>query len=352
MKRFFLGLSLLLSAQLAVNTVQAQGKPSYKIACIGFYNFENLFDTLDTPDKSDTEFTPNGEMHYNTFIYTDKLAKLSDVVSQMGDKTPDGVSVLGIAEIENRSVLEDFVKQPKIANRNYKIVWFDSPDKRGIDVAFIYQSKYFKPESFKQLPVTGRLENGDTLWTRDILLMSGLYDGEPMHFMVGHWPSRRGGETATKPLRERAAGVCRRATDSILAANPKAKVIIMGDLNDNPDDASITKILSAKGKEKDLKEGDLFNPFTSWYNKGLGTLAHNDAWGLFDQIIISQNFLGQQQSGFFYRESEVFRKPFLMQKNGRYKGYPKRTFSGAEYLGGYSDHLPTQIYLYKEIPKK
>ena len=333
---------------LSINYNFAQeAKKDFKIAAVGFYNLENLFDTLDTENVSDTDFTPNGEMRYNSKVYADKMNNLSTVLSQLGKESPDGLAVIGVAEIENRGVLEDLVKQPKLAARNYQILWFDSPDKRGIDCAFLYNPKYFKLKSAKALNIGGLNAVGDSLFTRDITLMSGSFDGEEMHFMVGHWPSRRGGEAASAPLRQRAAGVCRKAADSLLALNPNAKIIIMGDLNDNPDDISIKKVLGAEGKITKVKPQGLYNPFFEPYKKGLGTLAHNDSWGLFDQIIISQSFIPKSQKGFRYYKSQVYNPKFLTQTSGQYAGYPFRTYSGAEYIGGYSDHFPTFIYLLK-----
>jgi hypothetical protein len=333
-------------------SLHAQGTTqNYQIGCIGFYNFENLFDTLDSPNTNDFEFTPNGEMRYNTKVYTEKLANLSKVVAMLGEESPDGVAVLGVSEIENRAVLEDFVKHPNIAKRNYQIIHFDSPDKRGIDAAIIYNPKYFEVLNARPLSVSGELKPGDTLFTRDIILASGLFMGEPMHVMVGHWPSRRGGEKASDPLRRRAAKVCRDAADSIFTIEPNAKIIIMGDLNDDPVSPSVAEVIGAKGKEQDVQAKGFFSPFYKFYKKGIGTLGYNDAWNLFDQIIISHAFLNKSQSGVYYHKAVVFNKPFLISKTGRFKGYPFRTYSFGEYIGGYSDHLPTFLY-FRKIAKK
>lgn len=340
MKATFLSLCLLVVGQLVA-------QQNYQIGCIGFYNFENLFDTLDSEGTNDFDFTPAGEMRYNTKVYTEKLTNLSRVVSEMGDEAPDGVAILGVAEIENRAVLEDFVKQPKVAKRNYRIVHFDSPDRRGVDVGLLYNPKYFEVHNARPLRVSGELKPGDTLYTRDVLLVSGLFMGEPLHVMVGHWPSRRGGEQASEPLRKRAAKVCRDAADSIFVQEPTAKIVIMGDLNDDPVNASVTEVIGAKGKEKDVQPKGFFNPFYTFYKKGLGTLGYNDAWNLFDQIMVSHAFLNKQQNGVYFHKAVVFNKPYLVSKTGRFKGYPWRTYSFGEYIGGYSDHFPTFLYFRK-----
>ena len=334
-----------------MSNIQAQNTQNYQVGCIAFYNLENLFDTLDSPNTNDFEFTPNGEMRYNTKVYTEKLANLSSVIALLGEDAPDGASIVGVSEIENRAVLEDLVKHPNIAKRNYQIVHHDSPDRRGVDVGLLYNPRYFEVLNIHAHPVSGPLAPGDTLYTRDILLVSGLFMGEPLHVMVGHWPSRRGGEKASEHLRKRAAKVCRVAADSIFALDPEAKIVVMGDLNDDPVNASVAEVLSAKGKEKDVTTKDMFNPFYKFFKKGMGSLGYNDAWNLFDQIIISPAFLDKKQDGFFFDRAEVFNRPFLLAKSGRYKGYPWRTYSNGEYIGGYSDHLPTQIYVKKKVSK-
>lgn len=322
---------------------------NYKIGLIGFYNLENLFDTIDGPNN-DAEFLPNGKNHYNKKIYLDKLSKLTDVISQIGtDFSLDGLSIMGCAEVENKSVLEDLCRQPKIINRNYKIVHYDSPDERGIDVGLLYNPVYFNPKFSEPLFVDIKNDDGTPRYTRDILYVYGMYYGEPLHIMVGHWPSRRGGEEASAPGRTKAADVCRHKVDSIVNLNPDAKIIIMGDLNDDPISPSVAVILKAKGKKEEVKKGGLFNPWIDYYKQGSGTLAYNDVWNLFDQIIISSAFISKNQTGFFFKQANIFHKPWMEQQAGRFKGYPFRTYDFDKYIGGYSDHFPTFVVLLKEI---
>lgn len=325
-----------------------QAAASYEVACIGFYNVENLFDTIDTPGVRDAEYTPTGANRWNTERYLEKLDRLAEVISLMGaEYTPDGPAVLGLAEVENREVVYDLTQQVRIKNRGYEIVHYDSPDKRGIDVALMYQPKYFKVESSSthKLEIPGR----DDFYTRDLLLVSGQFMGERMHFMVAHWPSRRGGEKRSSPLREVAGLQAKTIIDSITAAEgPDAKVIFMGDLNDDPVNKSVKVNMNSKGNIKKVVPGSLFNPFEELYKKGIGTLAWQDAWNLFDQIMMTPAFV-LQNKGFHYHKAVVFNKPFLMQKEGRFKGYPWRSFAGGAYLGGYSDHFPTYILLKRRI---
>ena len=348
-KTLFFSLSLLL---LFLGKVHSQDR-QVQIGCIGFYNFENFFDTLNDPNTKDDDFTPEGEYRYNTPIYLDKIDRLAEVISQIGiDKTPDGLSVFGVAEIENRPSLEDFARHPSIAKRNYKLVHYDSKYNRGMDVALFYNPKYYKVLESQPLFVDLRGDDGKPYYTRDVLWVKGLYLGEELHFLVNHWPSRRGGEERSAPGRAIAARVGRKLIDSLQAANPQAKIILMGDLNDDPVSPSVTEHLRAKGRKKDLKEGDLYNPFWQYYKKGYGTLGYNDAWNLFDQIIISQPLLDKKAGGWYFLEAHIFRKNFLLNDSGRFKGYPKRSFIGNTYNYGYSDHLPTYLYLVREVERK
>lgn len=345
LKKLSFAAILLLFFSLAL---QAE-KKEYQVCAVGFYNLENLFDTIDQPDVRDEEYTPDGEKRYTAKVYKEKLHNLSTVISQLGTElSPDGLALLGVSEIENKGVLEDLAKQPKIADRNYQIVHYDSPDKRGVDVALLYQEKYFQPTYSKALNVPLIKENGDTGYTRDILWVHGKLNNDPVHVFVNHWPSRYGGQKASNYLREKAASVAAHVIDSLMEENPETKILLMGDLNDDPINSSVTKVLGAKNVEKRIKEGELFNPWVASYKKGIGTLAWRDAWNLFDQIILSSEFLDRDDTGLFFYKAEIFNKSFLIRSEGRYKGYPLRTYGGNEYLGGYSDHFPVMVYLLKE----
>lgn len=347
MRNLFPLLVFLLSFQLAF----AQ-KQQYKVGAIGFYNFENLFDLEDDPDTWDEEFTPSGAKHYTKEIYNEKLGHLAQVVSELGTElSPDGVGILGVAEVENRSVLEDFVKQPKVKDRNYQIIHYQSPDFRGIDVALLYNPKYFQPTSSRAITLPIFNDDGTPKVTRDILYVSGYYDGDPVHVLVNHWPSRRGGASTTAPLRNAGAAVCKNIMDSLIAINPKAKVVIMGDLNDDPSSPSVKKVLNAKRDKSDVKEGGLYNPFYDYYAKGIGTTAWRDAWSLFDQIILSESFLDSKQTGYQFYQSRIHNSQYLVQKTGQYRGYPMRTYSFDNYQSGYSDHFAVYVYLVKPVEK-
>ena len=345
MKKTFFFLPVLLLSFAA----HAQEK-KYKVAIVGFYNLENLYDTIDDPSKDDAEFLPGGSYRYTGAVYKDKLTHLSDVISLIGaDAFPDGLAVMGCAEIENDTVLNDLARTPKLVSRHYKIVHHNSPDIRGVDVALLYNPKYFTPKYSAPLFVELFEADGSTpRYTRDVLYVEGQLMGEPVHIFVNHWPSRRGGEEASAPYRAIAAGVCRHKMDSIFEKNPNAKVILMGDLNDDPVNLSMTKVIKAKGDVKEVGSGEMYNPWMGYYKQGIGTLAYNDAWNLFDQIVISPAWLDKNQKGLFYKEAGIFKKPWMIQQGGKYKGYPKRTYDFNNYMGGYSDHFPTYLVLLKQ----
>jgi hypothetical protein len=345
--RYYFFIALLF---LCAQNVFAQ-KKNYQVAAVAFYNFENLFDTTDDPkNMGDDEFLPTGPYHYSTKIYGEKLHNLATAIQQLGtDVTPDGPAIIGTAEIENDQVLIDLVAQPEIKNRGYKFVHYDCADSRGIDVAMLYNPKYFQVTSTKSLLVNISESGEKGGHTRDVLWVQGILVGDSVNVFVNHWPSRRGGEAATAPLRAIAAGVSKKIIDSMFKANPNTKVLLMGDLNDDPTDASVAKVLEAKGEKKEVMKGGLYNPFVTFYKQGIGTLGYNDSWSLFDQIMMSETILnGQGKNWRFYR-AEVFNKEFLKNKFGQFKGYPHRSFDGTTWLNGFSDHFPTIIYLVKEM---
>lgn len=342
--------SLLLLLLLTFSVGLKAQEQQYKVAAIGFYNLENLFDTIKAPDINDIDFTPTGSYLWTSKLYHEKQGNLDRVISELGTGlSPDGLAILGVAEIENRTVLEDFVQQERVRKRNYQIVHYDSPDGRGIDVALLYQPKYYKVSSSRAVPLLIYGDDGERIKTRDILFVSGEFDGEPMHFLVNHWPSRRGGEAATQPLRNAGALVCKTICDSLMNDNPNAKVVIMGDLNDDPTSPSVRKVLGAEGNKSKVRQGGIYNPMESMYKKGMGTLAYRDAWSLFDQLLVTKGLVDDKAGGYQFYQVHVHNPSYLVQKTGHFKGYPYRTFSGSTYIGGFSDHFPVYMYLVKPV---
>lgn len=353
MKKYGLFLALFLLCTLPIKVkAQSDGqKKQFAVYAVAFYNLENLFDTINQPEVFDEEFTPKGGMRWTSMKYNNKLKNLSYAISQLGTDGPfplkNGPAIIGISEIENRGVVEDLIKTGNLANRNYGIVHYDSPDRRGVDVGLIYDKDQFTVESSNSIRLAYPADTA--MRTRDQLLVTGTLGGERVHVIVNHWPSRLGGEKQSRPRREAAAALTKQIADSVLTADPNSKVIIMGDLNDDPMNTSCSVILGAKKDQKEVAPNGYYNPMWSILDKGIGSLAYQGSWNLFDQIIVSGNLLGKDRSNLKFIKAEVFNRDFLKQEEGKYKGYPKRTHAGGVYLNGYSDHFPTIIYLAKEV---
>ncbi|MFV5694279.1 endonuclease/exonuclease/phosphatase family protein [Flavobacterium sp. LB3P122] len=343
---------------------------NYLIHTVAFYNFENLFDTINDLKTNDDEWTPTGAERWTSKKYHHKLENLARVLSEIGStENSDSPTFIAGSEIENREVLEDLIKQPKLIGKDYGIVHFDSPDKRGIDVALLYQKKHFQPTTYSNIPLYVYKNNlkattilktesdektddvlqvstqNNRVYTRDQLLVTGFLDGEEINIIVNHWPSRSGGEKKSSPFREAAGVLNRKIIDSLQRINPNAKVITLGDLNDGPYNKSVKVALGAKAKKTEVSPLGIYNPFEDMAKKGMGTLAHRDAWDIFDQIMVSQSLLKPDYSSFRYWKAGIYNKSFLIQTSGQYKGYPLR-HSATEI--GFSDHFPVYIYLIKE----
>ena len=342
----FIALFVVLSS---MSIAKAQDK-KFKVQTVAFYNVENLFDTINNADVNDEEYTPTGSQNWTLSKYKKKLQNLSRTLAEIGtsDQQKEAPVVIGVSEIENRGVLEDLVKQPLLVAKDYGIVHFDSPDKRGIDVGFLYQKKHFKPTSYINVPliIYDQSDKTKRIYTRDQLLVTGMLDGEEMHFIVNHWPSRSGGEKKSSPNREAAGRLNRRIVDSLYKINPNAKIITMGDLNDGPLNNSVKIELQAKAKKEDTKQFGMYNPMEEMSNKGIGTLAYRDAWDLFDQMILSEPLIRKDYTSYRFWKAGVYNKPFLTQTTGQYKGYPLRNSNGQV---GFSDHFPVYVYLIKEV---
>lgn len=341
----------------------------YIMHTVAFYNFENLFDTINNPNN-DEEWLPKGLQRWTSDKYKQKLENLSKVLVQIGtnDKQKDSPTLIGGSEIENRNVLEDLVKQPNILKDDYGIVHFDSPDKRGIDVALLYKKKYFKPTSFVNIPLIiyrgnnnekeketeedkvdkDKIEvtNDNRVYTRDILLVTGFLEGEEINILVNHWPSRSGGEKKSSPFREAAGRLAKKVMDSVYKVNPNAKIILMGDLNDGSYNKSVKVGIGAKLKKSEVQQFGVFNPFEQMYKDGNATLFYRDSGDIFDQIMVSETLIKPDFSTFQYWKAGIYNKPFMIEKFGRYAGYPLRH---SENEIGYSDHFPVYIYLVKEV---
>ncbi len=311
---------------------------------VAFYNCENFFDTYHNPGKEDEEFTPNGKYHYTQKIYEQKVHNIATVIQNMGG--PDGPSIIGLAEVENKTVLNDLVRQPELARRNYKYEWFDGPDPRGINVAMLYNPKYFQVLKSEPLHVDLSATRGKSV-TRDVLHIYGILSGDTVHLFINHWPSRRGGSDESEPKRAIAARVNKDAIENIMKKNSNTKVILMGDLNDNPTDISIAGILGAKGEQNGVTATGLYDPWVNIYKSGKGTEEYKHIWNLFDQVIISGGFLLNKNHKLRYESAEIFKPDFIIDHYKGHEGEPHRSFVGTHWINGYSDHFSVILYLIK-----
>jgi hypothetical protein len=337
----------LLLVHLGLRAQQTDAK-QYVPSLIGFYNLENLFDTIDSPDTEDSEYLPGSAKQWNTTRYQRKLDQMARVIAELGrDVRPDGVAVLGLAEVENGQVVEDLVHTRTLKERGYRVVSHEGPDERGVDVAFIYDPARFHLIGQKayRLYIPGEPD----FLTRDQLLISGEMDGDTLYCMVAHWPSRRGGEKRSRPYREAAADLGRHVVDSLLGLDPDARIIYMGDLNDDPVDRSVRQHMRTTAEKGLARDGSLFNPMEGLYDKGIGTLAWRDSWNLFDQMLLSPALANGQGGAYKYYGAKVFNQPYLRQTEGNFAGYPHRTFVGDTYQDGYSDHFPVYVVLVREL---
>jgi predicted extracellular nuclease len=311
-----------------------------------FYNVENLFDTEDDPEKNDQEFLPDQGKYWTPKRYKTKLNQIYQVITAVGGwELPE---IVGLSEIENRKVLEDLVNQTPLFRANYKIIHYESPDSRGIDVALLYREDRFTPDHSRPIPVTFPKNMGRS--TRDILYVRGrTVNNDTLHVFINHWPSRWGGQMETEEKRMFCANIVRRVTDSIMKAQPGANIIVSGDLNDYPTDRSLTETLKTKTNFDNIRHKSLYN--LSYYlqeEKGLGTHKYNGHWGILDQIIVSGGLLDITTSLHTSIDNvHIFNEDFLLENDEKYTGQQVyRTYVGYKYKGGFSDHLPVYIDLF------
>lgn len=312
---------------------------SKKLFSIAFYNLENLFDTIDNPETFDDDFTPKGKLKWHTKRYHKKIKKLSSVIRQIGtDKSLYPPAIIGVAEVENKSVLNDLIYSKNLKEYHYDYVHYDSPDMRGIDVGFIYNKQFFELLSSEVFPLYLEDEEGERDFTRDALLVNGNLNGEFVSIIVNHWPSRRKGTEESEYKRIKASELNRSIINQLVEKNSDARIIVMGDFNDNPTNKSLQNLI----------KDDFINPMQSLLSRGKGTLKHNEDWYLFDQIIFSKNFLNENSGVHTFKYAEVFNRDFLKVFKGKNKGKPFRTYISRWYQGGFSDHFPVCAYLEKK----
>ncbi len=317
--------------------LNADGKLQFRAA---FYNVENLFDLEDNPDKIDEFFTPAGETNWNQERYTKKINDLARVIEAMEYPT-----IIGLCEVENQLVCTDFCEKTSLAQKGYGVVHHESPDARGIDVAFLYQKKGFKLISSDIIRINfpeGYLEE-EEYTTRDVLHVQGIFNkNDKFHIFINHWPSRRGGLEASESKRTYVAKQVRAKIDELYTANPNANILVMGDFNDEPDNKSIQEVLGAKMDKSATGATDLYNLMSDLDKEGKGSYNYKGNWNMLDQLIVSSS-LASGKNNIDFLDPVIFRAEWMIYKDKKYGDKPSRTYGGPNYYGGFSDHFPVYV---------
>lgn len=336
-------LFVLLLYCLCLKGVNAQVRGEIRIMS---YNTENLFDTYDDPSTSDEDFTPTGRLHWTDEKYHHKLLNIYKVIASIGGWQPP--EIIGLVEIENRKVLNDLLTTTPLSKYKYGIVHYESPDPRGIDVGLLYRSDKFKV--IQEEPIYISFVDNPERRTRNILFAKLVYnDSDTLCVFLNHWPSRRGGELVTEELRSEVATVLRQKVDEVFKTNTAAKVIIVGDFNDEPSDPSITTYLKAQRPDSKAIHNQLYNlSFDLLHTSNIGTHYFRGHWAILDQVIVS-GILLKTKTGLYTKETDVhiFAADFVIQPDNKNLGVkPFPAYTGPKYKGGYSDHLPVYLDLF------
>ncbi len=306
-------------------------KDSWKLFTIAFYNVENLFDTIDDPKTADNDFTEKGRLKWTTSRFEKKVRNLGTIIHQIGFKeTNNPPALIGLAEIENAKVLKALINSDGLKNLDYGYIHFDSKDERGIDTALLYRKDVFSIINQKAHPVVLENDKEEKDYTRDVLEVTGIISGNKVHVLINHWPSRRAGIEASEPSRLKVSSINQKIIRDIRNNDLEAKIIVMGDFNDDPESKSV----------KTLVANAMYNPMELLLTKEKGSLTYKGNWNLFDQIIISQNFIQQYGNKLRFEKAFILDLKTVKVFEGIYKGHPFRTYAGPNYLGGISDHFP------------
>lgn len=316
-----------------------------------FYNTENLFLPENDSLTNDDEFTPTGVKGWSYFRYQQKLNNIYKVIMAAGGWEPPGA--VGFCEVENRQVLEDLINKTPLKKFGYKVVHEDSPDRRGIDVGFIYRPSKFKYIDHEAIRVVMPFD--PDVKTRDVLHIRGQVLGrDTLSIFVNHWPSRLGGQAQSEPRRVYVASLIRKRIDEMYATNPNLKAVVIGDLNDHASDKSLSETLQAKGDKANIAKGEMYNyTFELDKNWQLGSHKYQGHWGTLDHVIVTESLLNENRKNHLKAEesgAHIFAARFLLEEDTRFLGLqPFRTYAGPRFIGGFSDHLPVYIDLLYEF---
>ena len=332
-----------------LNYSLSQDIPSAKNSCtIAFWNVDNLFDIINDPISNDEEFLPSGPKQWNKEKYEKKISDLAKILSSINEK--ELPSLIGLAEVENQMVLEDLAASQKLRRGKYGIIHYDSKDPNGLDVALLYKKDEIEIIDSKSIPVVFGFDIKDV--TRDILYVKcKIKDDNIFHLFINHWPSRIPDEQESEIKRISAAIALRKEVDNILNFENKARIIIMGDFNDEPTNKSIMQIVNATDKRKNLNYRDLYNMMYDAHNlRDEGSVNKNDVWLMFDQIIVSPELLSKGSTYYLsFGDGKVYRGEEPKKSDAQAKILPPEpTYSGDNYIGGPGSHFPVFVILQRE----
>jgi len=339
MKRFFYATTFILSMFILFSCSNNKYKSKRNLT-VAFYNVENLFDLEDEPGKKDEEFMPESEKNWNADRYSKKLEDLSRVLKSINEnELPE---IIGLCEVENKKVLVDLVNSENLANGKYIIVHYESPDFRGIDCALIY-----RPEEFKVInsfPIKVNFKNEPNYFTRDILYVKGkTRNREEFHVFVNHWPSRIGGTEKTEAKRIEVATILKNKIDSIQETKASAKIIVLGDMNDEPSNKSLAETLMAQKPE--VTNANFVNLMYPIHANKKGSYLYRGNWNMLDNMVVSSNLLDKKGFQCTDKKGFFFHKEWMEFKNKDGQISPNRTYGGPNYYGGISDHFPVYFTL-------
>jgi predicted extracellular nuclease len=350
MKQLNIIKSVILIALIAGNSFNTKAQNKFYNSndnfTIAFYNVENLFDTINNPDKIDEQFLPNSNKKWNTGRYKKKINDLARVISSINiNELPE---IVGLCEVENKAVLTDLVNSRFLSKGEYGIIHEESPDARGIDVALLYRKSEFKYLSHQVYQIYFDFEPETT--TRNILHVAGkLNNGETLHIFVNHWSSRRDGQKKSEPKRLQTAKILRTKVDSIFKQNKKAKIVIIGDFNDEPTNKSIHEVLNATNNLRTENKTELYNLMFDKSINGQGTYNYRGNWNMLDNIIVSRNLINNKKGYAITPDGgQILKKRWMIYDNVKTGQFtPSKTYGGPNYYGGISDHFPVYVNLRK-----
>jgi hypothetical protein len=344
MRTVYWGVILIIALPLLTRGGILPGDSAARIRIV-FYNTENLFDIEDDPLTRDAEFTPEGTKGWNNYRLYRKLNGIARVITGAGGWTLP--ALVGLCEVENRRVLDWLVFKTPLSSFDYSFIHYDSPDARGVDVALLYRRSVFTALSSRSIRICFPFDTAAS--TRDILYIKGtVFGGDTLHLLVNHWPSRAGGTGESRKKRTHVAAVVRSLLDTLVASNPAARIILMGDFNEEPFGDILTCVLKAKTDTLGLRYNDLYNTMARLKKGGrLGTCKYRGKWSVFDQFIVSASLLNSREGWHVVQaEGFVFAPDYLLEEDSKNFGKkPFRTYQGPLYLGGFSDHLPVFLDL-------